>query len=318
MKTLYQFLCFIFILGLASCLKDENVENQKYGLINLNQGKIIEIPRKSAEPRGVSLESKNELLNLDFLKVHLSAEHPASEDIKVTVNLDQSQTVIDDYNAEHGTTLELLTPDLYQLPNALEITIPKGSKDAYLKLNINPSTLDPVKTYAIFFKITDVDKEQYVISGNYNQELITISVKNEWHATYKVTGFCFHPTAPRPIDETKDLTTLGPVTMYAPLGDLYAAGYYFKFDVSAQNSLINGVNLGSTPGTFALLSSDNPSGTNQLLAEVNYGAKIGEGEWVSSKYNNTYDPATKTFWLHYAYGNPGAAREFYEKWERIE
>ncbi|MEY3678423.1 MAG: hypothetical protein RI924_564, partial [Bacteroidota bacterium] len=85
----------------------------------------------------------------------------------------------------------------------------------------------------------------------------------------------------------------------------------------AQNSLINGINLGTTPASFSLLSSDNPSATNQSLAELNFGAKIGEGEWVSTKYNNTYDPATKTFWLHYSYMGGSGAREFYEKWERI-
>lgn len=318
MKTVYQLIGLILIMSSASCLKDKNIENQKYGMINLDQFDVIEVAKKNNDPRGVALESKDEIMNLDFLRVHLAAESPSKEDIAVTLDLSESQTKIDAYNAEHTTNYQLLTPDLYQLPNGLKATIPVGSNDGFLKLNINPINLDPAKTYAIYFKIINVDKQGYPISGNFKDELIIISVKNQWHGKYKVTGFCFHPTAPRPIDEVKTLSTLGPVTMNAPLGDLYSAGYYFKFDISNVNTLINWANLGSTPASFALISSDNPSGTNQSLATIQYNQTIGQGEWVSSKYNNTYDPATKIFWIHYSYMGGNGAREFYEKWERQE
>ena len=318
MKNRFKILgLFLSIIALTACLKDENITNQKYGMINENAFKVVEIPT-GAGPRAISLTSKDELLSLDFVSLHLAAESPANEDIAVTLNSSKSQEVIDKYNTDNGTNYELLPANQYQLPNGLTTTIVKGTKDASLKLNINAINLDPSKTYAIVFAIESVDKQGYVISGNYNQELITVSVKNQWHAKYKVTGFCFHPTAPRPIDDEKELTTLGPITLNAPLGDLYGAGYYFKFDVSPQNALINWLNLGATPASFSFLSTDNPSGTNQSKAAADFGAVIGQGEWVSTKYNNTYDPVTKTFWMHYSYMGGNGAREFYEKWVRID
>ncbi len=318
MKSRYIIFGFLAcLIALTSCLKDENVTNQKYGMMNESAFKVVEIPSGSG-PRGVSLVSKDEQVNLDMVSLHLSAENPANEDIVVTLTSNKSQEVINKYNTDNGTSYELLPLNLYQLPNGLNATILKGTRDATLKLIINAIDLDPSKTYAIVFGIESVDKQGYTISGNFNQELITVSVKNQWHAKYKVTGFCFHPTAPRPINDEKELTTLGPITLNAPLGDLYGAGYYFKFDVNQQNTLTNWLNLGSTPASFALLSTDNPSGTIQTKAAIDYGAVIGQGEWVSTKYNNTYDPAIKTFWLHYSYMGGNGAREFYEKWVRID
>ena len=42
--------------------------------------------------------------------------------------------------------------------------------------------------------------------------------------------------------------------------------------------------------------------------------------WVHSTYNNTYNPTTKTFWMHYGYNgtsDAGRNRQIYEKWVRL-
>ncbi len=196
MKMLNKILSLaILLMGLSSCLKDEMIENQKYGIINHNAYKVVEIPKGSGL-RAVALDLVNESKTIEFLPIHLAAENPASEDIKVTLSLAKSDELITAYNTvdanDDGTPdnspLVLLPANLYTLPNGLEVTIPKGGKDATLELNINPSTLDPAITYAIAFEIQELDKAGYVISGNFNYEFITVAVKNKYDGNYEVTA----------------------------------------------------------------------------------------------------------------------------------
>ena len=104
------------------------------------------------------------------------------------------------------------------------------------------------------------------------------------------------------------------------MGDLYTANYYFRFDVAPDNKLINWEAVGATPAApqSGFMTEDNPGGANYSTAAPD---APGKAPWLSSAYNNTYNPTTHTFWMHYGYAVGGNGqntwtRQTYEKWVR--
>ncbi|RYY99161.1 MAG: hypothetical protein EOO11_05900 [Chitinophagaceae bacterium] len=135
--------------------------------------------------------------------------------------------------------------------------------------------------------------------------------------SYQVTGFFFHPSQPRALNAYKAVTALGGNRYQVELGDLGSQNFFFQFEVDAANNLINWTAVGATPAppSAGFMSADNPGG---FAYAVNPGP--GQAPWQHSTYNNRYDPATRTFYLHYGYsaGSPGQNgydRQVYEKWQ---
>ena len=69
------------------------------------------------------------------------------------------------------------------------------------------------------------------------------------------------------------------------------------------------------------MDADNPGGIDfSSNLSSNGGHVPGDATFNSTIYNNTYDPATKTFYMHYGYvngsvaGESGYTRQIYEKW----
>ena len=128
---------------------------------------------------------------------------------------------------------------------------------------------------------------------------------------YQSSGYFFHPTSSRALNAQKNIIRISTNTYQADVADL--SGYSFQFTVDASNNLINWTPVGSTPALPAsnFMTSDNPGGFSWYP-----GSTTG---FVHSTYNNTYDPVTKTFYLHYGYqsGSTGQIqfqRQIYEKY----
>ncbi|WP_242929498.1 BT_3987 domain-containing protein [Pontibacter vulgaris] len=284
MKTFTKLYALAFLaIGLTSCLDDKEIEDQKYGMINLDAKQIIEIPARS---KAVSLDIKDATVTLDFVTIHLAANEVAKEDIKVTLSIDKTQAMVSKYNTDNKATVAVLPSNLYSFPEGLTVTIPKGSRDGVLKLATNSSKLDASNPYGIAFNIVSVDKPGYTISGNYNGLLARIAVKNAYHAKYAATGFFTHPvaSASREIHHDKDMTTVNGNTSRVELGDLGGAGYFMYVRVNADNSV-------------------------DVLADP---TAVAGAQDVFETGENSYDPATKTFTLNYAY-NVAAPRKISEK-----
>jgi hypothetical protein len=265
-----------FAIGLTSCLDDMNIEDQKYGMINLDAYKIVELPSAS---RSFSQLLQDKAISLNVLTVHLAAGEVAQEDITVTLSTDQTAAQVAAYNTANKASVEAFPAGKYTLPTPLTVVIPKGSSEGTLALNFNAKDLDPAHPYALNFKITNVDKPGYTVSGNYNNTLVRISAKNAYEGTYKATGVFTHPTAgPRAIDRNKTVTTVNATTSRIEVGDLAGSGYYMYVQVNADN-------------TVTILPD--PTGATQDVFAT--GA-------------NTYDPATKTFTLNYAYNSAAPRR----------
>lgn len=275
----------VLTIGLTACLKDDMITDQKYGMINLNNARVVEIPNGSATvPRSVSLDLVNEVVNVDFVSLHLASENPASDNIIVTLDTTGSQTFIDTYNTDHGTSLEVLPANLFTLPTGLNATIPIALKDAKLKLAVNPSLLDPSKLYALVFTITELDKDGYVISGNFKKDFVTIAVKNPYDGIYDFKGYILRNSAGGPLlpqtGNFKDLER--------SLATLNANSVSFA-QLWANNTAVGGIDglmLTVDPLTNAVTCSSTSNAT--LINEPSY--------------NNRYDPATKTFYISFKWG----------------
>ena len=142
--------------------------------------------------------------------------------------------------------------------------------------------------------------------------LITAEAKSQIpsHGVYNVTGYWCNSSSGHPLLMTKELDSVAPLTLHGPMGDiglLYGYGQFeFQFTVNPDN----------TVGNF--VHSPIPSSADFMTIDFHFCDPV---YFNSTIYNNTYDPATKTFWLHYGYSTRVGLdqtqfdREIFEKWE---
>ena len=264
-------LLFFTLLTASGCLKDEDVESGRIGVKPDRASRIVELQGPLDGLVTTSLDAGKKDTTITAITVRLAAESVAEKDLQVTLALNPA--VIADYNQAHGTSLELLPANLYSVPS-LTVTIPKGERLGYLKITAKPDDLAGA-SYALGWSIASVSDPSVKISGNYGKQVIAIVVKNAYEGDYQASGYFAHPTAPRDINRHKYLYTVDGNNSYMELGDL---GIYVRLTVNPGNT----VDISAGPGT---------SGTTAEVTEL-------PGDPV---YNNTYDPATRTFKLKYGY-----------------
>lgn len=261
--------------SLASCLRDDEVEDQVYGMIDLNANKIIEIA--PATPLLLPYSDKEQVI--DFLTVNLAAEEVAQEDITVQLGLSNSQQIIDNYNtkvkaADDPTVIDYPS-NLYSfVGSGLKLTIPKGSRSATVQIRMKSSDLNADNTYGAGFRILSVDKPGYIISGNFGDRVAVIGAQNKYHGTYTHT---YTSSLGNGTNEVK-LITLGAnaVTLSPGLIGVYSNAVTLKIDpVTNKVTVI----------TTTLL----PTATNPV---------------------SNYDPATGTIYIKWT--SNGGARNFEE------
>lgn len=272
-------------IGMVSCLKDKDYDD---GLIQSTHGstpRIIEVKVTASSATNylaLTFDNSNVDTTLNVIPVNLATNDAASEDINVT--LVQKNSLLTDYNAANGTDFEAPTAGMFTLINpGGVVTIPKGSHTGYLQLKFKPSSFLG-GSYALGYEITTVDKSGYTISGNLKSGIIAIIVKNQYDGDYLAEGHFEHPTSPRDFEEEVTLSTTGANSVSKNLGDLGNATKII-LTINANNT----VTVTPGPGT---------SGTTASVANL---PTVGI-------YNNTYDPATHTFYLRYGYPNPGPTR----------
>ncbi len=328
-------LALIMLLSVAalSCLKDKAFENGEIQSVHTNGAtpKIIEIKLTAGSIRNVLGLSFNESLIdtvINLIPVNLATSEPASQDIHVT--LTQNDQIVTDYNAANtdttvtpdnpnptGKVTHYLIPTLYTIVNPGGVVIvPKGEHTGYLQMKFKPSDFLGA-TYALGFTISKVDESGYTISGNNQKGMVIINIKNQFDGDYTVTGWFFHPSAGRAIGEVKHLSTVNSTRVEGAFAD-------FGSGTTMQFSVINNVATNWSSDAFlsnGFMVNDNPGGVNYSDAS-NEGHLPGDANFNKTIYNNTYDPATKTFYLHYGYnagvvgGESVYTRQVYEKWVR--
>lgn len=262
----------LMIVG-TGCLKDKYFDEGKAGTDIDKGARVLEIMGPIIGSYGQILDFSLKDTTVPMVTVNLASDQPASEDINVTLAVDPA--VITEYNSRTGETFDPLPASIFKF-GTMDITIPKGSREAVLNGTIlDPSYLETGK-YALGVKISSTSTASVKVSGNYGKQVIALRVKNKYHGAYHATGVFTHPTAgPRDIDEDKDLATVEPNSVLANLGDLGGSGYQMVLAINPDNT-VTITKSGATPSI-------------QYLGP------------------NFYDPATKSFNLHYSYTPAGGA-----------
>lgn len=275
MKALRLFLMLLAVSSLSlvftSC--EEEAENEVEG-----QGaNFVRLPDALATPVVVGIDLKPGTVTVPLAEILRDANSNSSLNQPVTINLKIDQALIDEYNAgqEEEDKVELLPASLYQA-DPLDVNLAAGDFSEFFNIKVDPTKLDASKKYAIGLSISGASNDYKVRSG-LGSALYTFVIKNQYDGKYDAVGVFHHPTAgDRAIEEEKILQTVNGNTVIANLGDLGGSGYQMLITVNADNT-VTLTPAGATPNI-----------------DQSWGA-------------NYYDPATKSFHLHYSY-NTAAPR----------
>jgi hypothetical protein len=168
----------IFTLGLASCTKDKDFENHKYGMDGVKDIKIIDIPSANTTLTTTGTYSvKSNTPVVLTVPVHLSANSDVNEELNVTLGVDAADTKITAYNASITTNPKYVRMPAanYTISNGGVAKIAAGSKDASVTVTFTPSSLTAGVRYIIPLSIVSIDKSGYTISGNQGYRLILVT-----------------------------------------------------------------------------------------------------------------------------------------------
>jgi Domain of unknown function (DUF1735) len=289
-SKVYRLSAFALALGLfSSCLKDKGFEDREYGVKGPDEGRLVTLGDAKSAPdqlTAVALDLVPDVETINLVYVTYDADQPADKDITVTLAL--KPTLISDFNSNNGTSLVEMPANTYTIGGgSLKVTIPKGQRKAYLPITLTKSLLDLTQAYALGFTIQSCDDPSVTIASNKIDALYNIGLKNKWDGVYRVYGFFSHPTPANtgPFDvsgihfETTGPTTVG---MYHPPsggGQPFILGFFGVYPV---------INI--QPNNSCLVSAAPQVPTTHPLGS-----------------QSRYDPATKTFYIYYAY-NTSAPR----------
>jgi Domain of unknown function (DUF1735) len=310
MKMKLFFIAILSTVVLSSCLKSED----PFGW-NADKGSIVsEIFDRSyyGELKVIALEATppTETFDMIELKFYAPRSNKPASDIQATLVLMPSLVAANGLNA--------LPAAAYSIPS-LTLTIPKNGGVVAVPMTLNKTLLNLALVYGIAFKLTTVSEG--IISDLSNEITVAFIIKNAYHANYTVNGYFFHPSAgsSRAISNlVKGMSTLGAQRVQGQVGDL--GGWNFQFDISGSAlsgwASYNGANPPSPPAS-GFFVADNPGAITYPDAPPG----PGTAPYLQTTYNNTYNPATKTFYLHYGYGGGatspnGWSRNIYEIWVR--
>lgn len=179
-----KIILFSGILSMASCLKDDAVDNKEIGVTGTEGPEWVSIPKASV-PKTINvlaLESKNEVQNVSLFEVAYDYVNPAKEDITVTLAVDNSLVTTAD------PTAQILPTSVYTIPS-LTVKIPAGERlSGSFILSINTGTLDPTLVYGIGLKMVSVNPSSARIASNLNSIVFEFTVKNKWDGLYQLKG----------------------------------------------------------------------------------------------------------------------------------
>ncbi|MFI5187804.1 MAG: DUF1735 domain-containing protein [Chitinophagales bacterium] len=284
----------ISVLLLNSCLKDKGpVEDfsKSPALVG------FQFKGSAATPMVTSvLPLADAVVNVE---VTLSASSlTLSNTVTATVAADQAS--LDAYNSANGTSYTLAPTADYTIDGGGAVTISPGQQIVNMVVHVNSNIMDFTVSPAFAFKITAATGA--TIATNLNVIIMPLKLRNLYEGSYNVTGYFVHPAAPRSIGLTKYLSTVTAIRSESFLGDL---GNLIDFDVDGSNNLVNMTSDIGFPNGFI-------TGVDNAVGDPNYPGP----PYVYTTYNNTYDPANHTFWMHYGYRGayPAFSREVYEKW----
>jgi hypothetical protein len=240
-----------------------------------------------------------------FALLEIRRDVPNETELNKTtvVIIQQNQVVISDFNSANGTSYVVLPYSSFTVDpanprsgNDFRVTFNPGEFFKEIKITIPDATvLDPGESYALGFRIASVDGGGK-ISGDQNEILVEIGLKNKWDGKYTLHGDFYHPTQspnwdPFTVDVEMWTSGASSVKMYFPdLGGFYHPGLFL--------------------GTLSAFGAQEPEytinpATNAVTVQNSYPGAVTFYTMFAG-YNSHYDPATKTIYAKFGYNlGPG-------------
>ncbi len=296
MKKISLILLAFTVVLATGCLKDKGFDNQEYG---------IKDPSGSSTPGvgfnlkggagyirtiGLDVSGNDQAITPDNVTIGYYASTKAPKDIHVSIALDPS--IIDDYNATNGTTVQALDPSVYTIASQ-DLVIAAGNQNTAINMIVNSTlSLDPSVSYAIAFRIVSADNG-IQIASNMDKHLLIFNIKNQYDGRYELTFTNTHPVYnPTGLGATVEVEmwTSGPnsVKVYWPDN----AGFY-------NPAIINGgLNaFGSQEPEYTI-----DAATNTVTVQNSFAGAVTFYTMFPG-YNSTYDPATRVIDTKWGYSN---------------
>jgi len=295
MKTFYKTLTSVAILAmvfLTSCLDDSKVG--------------IEVPDFKGSPAIVDFNEAVASNGLIVRSMIQALDNETTKDFEVIVNLSSPKTLDKDLSVTIG--VDLAAVDAYIAANPTvgythlnsawysftpsTVVIPAGSREVAFTVSVKTGNLTLADKPLVAFTIMTVS-EGAIISGNYGTAIIKVGVKNFFEGLYDSHVIYRHPsygTYPDNIYSdriiAKDLATVTSNTCWT------------KYGVWSDRCDIT-------------ILPDN----SVTLVRASGGTSMGDP--YRPDLISHYDPATRTIYLYYYYGLPGAERIFWETMEFV-
>lgn len=171
------------------------------------------------------------------------------------------------------------------------------------------------KNTILVFHLSKIFMRQLLVTITFLSVVFITRAQTNLAGTYSVSGFLYHPSASRSINLTKTIRQVAPGKYQVRFADLDSGNSLFQFELDSNNNLINWAQTGAAAfASSGFMTLDNPG-------NFSYANPVpGAVPYQHSVYNNTYNPDTKTFYMHYGYGvnaNTGQvsySRQIYEKY----
>lgn len=256
------------VFTIQSCAKDNTVTET-------GETTLIKLPQAENEITTLALDAIPGQLKVGIVEIRRDTRSQADLNRAQIVKVAPNPGLISAYNTAHGTNYTALTGFTNAPENPFNgqhwtVTFNPGEFAKSIMIQFDPTLLDLSKRYALGFKIDQADGA--FISDSKKEALIEVAIKNKYHGTYHAIGVFHHPTnGDRAIDEDKSLLTAGANSVRTTLGDVGGLGYQMILTVNPANNAVTITPAGATPNV--------------------------DQHWGP----NYYDPATKSFHLHYSY-----------------
>ena len=293
------YITFIAMLALTSCLKKDAMnidpDNTTANIVELQfidggSGTTINSGLQYFSGGALVYPSSHLRDTADY-NISFAGKTTLSKDLTVTIAVDPSKAL--DNLANDSIKYVLMPDSLYKIVSTTA-TIKAGEKIAHMQIIFFPSKVNPAISYMLPIVIKDAQDQ--TISSNFSTIYFHF-IGNPLAGSYTATGYLYHPSSPRSFSRVRTLPAVNATTLVTELGDLGGSGYFVEISVpnpfnttSVQNVTI-AVHSGSSPDPVLTWPGGLPSSNPGYTAA-----------WSgSSQCNNTYDPATQTFYLRYGY-----------------
>jgi hypothetical protein len=303
MKKISLILLAFTVVLATGCLKDKGFDNQEYGIKDPSgastPGVGFNLKGGAGYIRtiGLDVSGNDQAIAPSNVTIGYYTATKAPKDIHVSIALDPS--IIDDYNATNGTTIQELDPAVYTLASQ-DLVIAAGNQNTAINMVVNSTlTLNPSTTYAIAFRIVSADNGVQIAS-NMDKNLLIFNIKNQYDGRYELTFTNFHPTLnPNELGATVEVEmwTSGPnsVKVYWPDN----SGF---FNPSIINGALNA--FGNQEPEYTIDPTTNAVTVSNSAAAGTVIYSMFPG------YNSFYDPATKVIDTKWGYTGANGPRRW--------